>query len=338
MTRLFSAKLSHTKTNRQSNFELLRIVCMILIIAHHFAVHSVIESTTVINQAIIDAFATGGKIAVNCYVLISGYFLVSSNFKISKFFKLVFELIFYSLIIYAVFCICGYTEFSFFAFAGQILPIFSGRYWFISSYMVMYLLSPFINKLIKNCTHRELLILIGILLLCQIYMPFSGIKSFFGEVSWFITLYLIASYIKLYPNKIFNKNALLIPTFILTDLLILCLYVFFDATQWGMTDALCIVASLSLFCIFKNVNLKNIKFINLISATTLGMYLIHDNTFVRPILWNNWLKVPDHAGLNSFPLFAVLSVAVVFTACFVIDLLRIGIDKLLTKLIHKRHN
>ena len=336
MTTFVNYKFAEAKANRQSNFELLRILCMILIIAHHFSVHSAVpNSIPLFNYGIIKAFATGGKIAVNCYVLISGYFLVNSGFKISKFFKLIFEVFFYSLIIYIVFCICGYTKFNAYTLISQILPIFSGQYWFMSVYVVMYVLSPFINKLIKNCTQKELLILISILLICQITLPLSGIRGQLGQIPWFLTLYLIAGYIRLYPNTIFSKNAILIPTFILTDVAIICLYVFFNIIQWDLTDALCIIASISLFCIFKNIRLRNVKFINLISATTLGMYLIHDNVFRRPVLWNSWLNVPSHATLQTLPLFALVSVAVVFIGCLLIDLLRIGIDTLINNLLKK---
>ena len=38
MTTFVNYKFAEAKTNRQSNFELLRILCMILIIAHHYSV------------------------------------------------------------------------------------------------------------------------------------------------------------------------------------------------------------------------------------------------------------------------------------------------------------
>lgn len=95
----------HTKINtRQSNFELLRIVCMILIIAHHFSVHSIIpENISRLNRFIFDVFAIGGKVAVNVFVLISGYFMVKSKFKLQKLLMLIFQTFFYSIVIYIAF-------------------------------------------------------------------------------------------------------------------------------------------------------------------------------------------------------------------------------------------
>ena len=96
-----------SKVNRKSNFELLRIIAMILIIAHHFSLHGgfrVVQSKPLINRIWILWLQLGGKIGVNIFVLISGYFLVSSPaFKLKKVLKLWLQLFFYSIVIYAVF-------------------------------------------------------------------------------------------------------------------------------------------------------------------------------------------------------------------------------------------
>ena len=62
---------------RKSNFELLRIIAMIMIVFHHFAIFS--ESKFDINLITLNRLwnqfiRMGGKIGVNIFVLISGYF------------------------------------------------------------------------------------------------------------------------------------------------------------------------------------------------------------------------------------------------------------------------
>lgn len=70
---------------RNSSFELLRIVSMILIIAHHYSVHGGwvydynILST---NKLFIDLLSIGGKLGVNCFVVITGFFLVVLNLNL----------------------------------------------------------------------------------------------------------------------------------------------------------------------------------------------------------------------------------------------------------------
>lgn len=69
---------------RNSNLELLRIVSMILIIMHHYAVHGgfdLLNTELDLNRIWIQILSIGGKIGVNCFVLITGYFMINSKFK-----------------------------------------------------------------------------------------------------------------------------------------------------------------------------------------------------------------------------------------------------------------
>jgi len=71
---------------------LLRIIAILLINTHHFAVHCGMEFDTkkvTFNRLWIQFITIfGGKISVNIYILISGYFLIySKKVKIKKIFK-----------------------------------------------------------------------------------------------------------------------------------------------------------------------------------------------------------------------------------------------------------
>ena len=71
-----------TNVVRQSNFELLRIISIVIIIAHHIAFHGGFEYPTEvvsINKLWIQFLLLGGKIGVDLFILISGYFLISST-------------------------------------------------------------------------------------------------------------------------------------------------------------------------------------------------------------------------------------------------------------------
>ena len=94
--------------NRNSAVELLRIVAMIIIIFHHFAVHGVFTWN---NELTIPHFwynfiSSGGKIGINIFILISGYYLIKDNEPkhfIKKLIKLWSQIIFYSVIFYLIF-------------------------------------------------------------------------------------------------------------------------------------------------------------------------------------------------------------------------------------------
>ena len=87
---------------RQSNFELLRIVAMLMIVFHHFAYHGAFnyDSTSIsISYFWYSLIIMGGKIGVNIFILISAYFLIlSSGINFKKIFKIIGQVLFYSIL------------------------------------------------------------------------------------------------------------------------------------------------------------------------------------------------------------------------------------------------
>ena len=82
-------------TPREGNIELLRIVCMLIILGHHLAWHGVaMQSPLRENRAIATFLFAGGMTGVNCFVMITGYFL--APFKSKRFFATILQTLFYS--------------------------------------------------------------------------------------------------------------------------------------------------------------------------------------------------------------------------------------------------
>ena len=70
---------------RSSNIELLRILAMLMIVAHHYVVNSglinSIENQTIheIRDYILLLIGWGGKTGINCFVFITGWFMCKSQ-------------------------------------------------------------------------------------------------------------------------------------------------------------------------------------------------------------------------------------------------------------------
>lgn len=333
MTKLKGHVLPQNK--RQSNFELLRILSMFLIVMHHIAVHGEYGEVTSVNYAVLRFFEIGGKIGVNLFVLISGYFMVNSEFKFKKLVYLAAEIIFYSLLYFIILLSCGKVTYSVDFLQATLFPLLSNSYWFASAYIITYCLSPYLNSVIKNTTKKQLIYLIVFLLILQCYVPFTFGPNFFSNVGWFLTLYLIAAYLKVYPVKITDSNKILLPSAILTYLAIALLNIFTDEDFWLINHAVCTLCSVAAFCSFKNFNIGQNKVINAVAKTTFGVYLIHDNIWIRHILWVELLKCPTHAQNNLFIIFAVVAVLLVFALCMLIDIIRELIFTLLSNLAAK---
>ncbi|MDE5766404.1 MAG: acyltransferase [Clostridia bacterium] len=313
-----------TKSLRQSNFEILRIISMLMIIGHHVAMHggySSVESV-VISDYIIRLFTIGGKLGVNIFVLISGYFLINSKFKIKKALTIFAQVFFYSVLISSIFLIFGKVQFSKDLLLSMLLPISLNVWWFVSIYFITYCLSPFLNILVKNCGQKLHLILIFFLLVVQCIVNNVLGVAHLSNVAWFITLYLISAYIKIYPHKLFNSNKIAVPVSLGTLVIIAVFNVFLKVNLWEMVNFVCLVCSVAIFCSFKNFTIPNSKIINAIAKTTFGIYLIHDHPLVRSFLWVELLKCPYHYQLNTFICFVIVAIIAVFIACMIIDFIR----------------
>lgn len=71
--------------HRASNIELLRIVCMIAVVACHWAAHGAWENNFIgINGQLVSILPRGGTLAINVFVIISGYFGINSVRSIKK--------------------------------------------------------------------------------------------------------------------------------------------------------------------------------------------------------------------------------------------------------------
>ena len=106
--------LENKEHKRQLNFEFLRIISMILILLHHYAYHGGLVDIDQIgaNKIVGLLINMGGKLGNIIFILISGYFMVDKEFKIKKLLKIIFETIFYSVVILLILLITNNINFS----------------------------------------------------------------------------------------------------------------------------------------------------------------------------------------------------------------------------------
>ena len=203
------------KKERSSNLELFRIITMLLIVAHHYVVNSGLMSEGGVVYAnlwsakslLLLLFGAWGKTGINCFVLITGYFMCKSQITAKKFVKLFFELEFYKIVIYFVFLLAGYSTFSLKGFLKAVLPFTSIGQNFAGCYLVFFLLIPFLNILIKNMTEKQHIRVLTLLTFIFIVLgTVLGTNIQMNYVTWFVVLYLISSYVRMYPRKIFDNT------------------------------------------------------------------------------------------------------------------------------------
>jgi len=333
------------KSYRESNIELLRIVLILMIITHHVIVHGLgllkigdvsyqVERPSIYYQLFINSFVV---ISVNTFVFISGYFGI--KFKLKTIASLVFQALFYSLFIYLIFVCFDHSLFGIKSLVKSFLPISSEMWWFLSIYIGLVFVSPFLNKGVEYIEHNQLVIILAGLLFFDCFSGFAFNTISGGHsVFHFMTLYLLARYINKYIPNI--KRALLILsvfTLVLfgSELIILHynqlskIIMFFS-----YNNPLIVISSVMLFFIFKNIKLQN-RLVNLVSTAIFGVYLIHDHEFVRKLIIKIISQLKIHYSGIEFIFFVIIVILSIFIIGTIIELSRkyvfdILLDKLAT--------
>ena len=327
---------------RNSSIELLRIISMFMIVFHHFAVHGGFEWN--VNELTIPHFwynfiMMGGKIGVDIFVLISGYFLINSKEKLFDFKRILKywgQVFFYSILLYVFLksFVSSGLEMKFLIKAC--FPITFGGWWFASTYFVMYLMHPFLNKLFNSLDKKAYQTLLVMTIACWSIIPTFTTKSYEGNsLLWFITLYAIAGYIRKFGlNKKYTTKYYFLFWLIFSILTYLSSVVFtIMGTKWeifaahstyfyGQEKLSILLTSLSLFMVFTSLKMRYYKWINIIASATFGVYLIHDNKVVRSFLWFNIFKNAQFQHSNFIIPYSIMVVVLVYVVCTVIDLLR----------------
>ena len=332
------------KKERDSNLELYRIITMLAIVAHHYVVNSGLTSAngalyqhpTSLRTLFLLIFGAFGKTGINCFLLITGYFMCKSQITCKKFVKLFAEVVFYDVLFNTIFWMTGYAPFTLDSFIKNILPFTSIAQNFTGCYLVFFLFIPFLNKLIHNLTQKQHLYLI---LICGFTYIFMGTIPIFkvtmNYVSWYIVLFFIASYIRLYPAKIFNNTKLWgLLSLISISLLILsvfyCMWAGIKTNNFkpysyaqDSNTFLAVSTAITTFLFFKNVKIRHNKVINLFASTTFGVLLIHAaGNNMRKWLWKDILNNVGMYSSKFMPLHAIGSVIGIFVICSLLDMLR----------------
>lgn len=322
------------KIERKSNFELLRIISMFMIIMVHTLGHGgAIEKTFLNNYNffIVNFLESFSIIGVNCYIIISGYFNIMSEFKVSKIFKIYLQTIFYSIVISIIFMGVGLTKINLKNLLFTFFPIMMQTWWFVSIFLVLYIFSYYINKLLKNLSFDEYTKLVIIMSFIFVVWPsipkFAPIDNQSGYSLYnFIFLYIIGAYIKLFfEDKHINK-LILINSFIILGMTLSIINIamsfsygyYFAKNSYNFI--IVVIMSVMFFLIFKQINIKN-KFVNKVASLTFGIYLIHDHPFVRDNLYK-WLNYNDYFNKSTFFIYTLFIVLIIYFFSSLIELFR----------------
>ncbi len=327
---------------RNSAIELLRIVAMLMIVAHHFVYYGVQQHYdvnivnnayycgTYLNKCIAQLLLPGGIVGVALFFVIAGYYGIQSD-KISLA-RVVFNTVFYAffgLMLYIVLYKGGGIK----SIVRGIFPLASSTYWFVSVYVMVLLMKSAINRFVNWLDIRKAIIFV-ILSIGYYAVVRAVIVPYLGVVIG-VNYYIVGALIKRYESeiKLINLNWMIVGLagwigYVVFSNIVNMRYV----SVFCNLFAICVMGFISTIGFFLYFLLEK-DFLNLpinkIAKSTLAVYLIHEHPMLREFLWEKIFHVASvQWQSNYFALYAILSIIGVFMFGILVDMIK---DKVIIK-------
>lgn len=228
-------------------------------------------------------------VGVNCFVLITGFFMINAKLKLSRIVKLIVQVEFYSILCTAVRYFVFRQPVEIEDMICTVFPLSRGVYWFVSSYIILLMLIPLVNRLIHSMTKKE--------------AALTNIVFSLGAYAGRILIEVVTdifSGIEISENMFYTYNS-----------------IFFFA------------ASVCLFLALGQTRIGHDKCSNMICAigsVSFGAYLWSDHTLIREPLWNT-VNILGRGGSNVVKVLmcTVFAVFAVFSIGCIIEYIRLKI-------------
>ncbi len=325
---------------RDSNIELLRIISMFLVLVSHACYTSLgAPSQEEIISNYGSSFIRGAcesfsEICVNVFVLISGWYGI--RVKAIRFLGLIFQVIFICIILYVLLLSIDFTETMNTSKWIDLLLFKCRTYWFIRSYIILYIFAPILNTFTDYCTKYQLKrFLVAFYVLQTVYGFYNSGGWFFSGYSplSFFGLYLLARYIKIYPNKYvkYNRRTDMVLYIILSLFTALCslsltyIYGKGGTLLYQYSSPLVILSSVYFFLYFTKLSIRS-NLINWISSSCFAAYIFH----CSPLLFRSYYTEVIHGWFvkeTTFYFFVNTTILIIcyFVMAILIDKVRIVI-------------
>lgn len=282
-----------------------------------------------------------GIVAVDVFVLISGWFSIKA--KTLSICSFIFQIAFLKCLSLVIMLFLGKIQFNKETIT-ELLMLNPGQGWFIKAYLLLYILSPVLNKFSENTQPK---IFSNVLIAYWVFLFLFGwitesttyINNGYSIVS-FIGLYLLGRYAKIYQPKWSDYSAKKYLSVYIISVAFFCSTIFIaglfklrhtDLIAWkfcSYISPLTVIGAMSLLLCFSKIKLPYNKWINICGKSCFSVYLLH-------AMWGYWFDVLKRidslfGGLNYIiVLFAFL--LAVYLGCILLDQLRLQVWKTIAK-------
>lgn len=300
---------NHTKKGRNSNIEIARIISMFLIVLGHFSWQTKwnFQGVSLIRKASIQYMWFGGKLGVDIFVLITAYFICRRTFvSYNSIKKLWLQVLYYSIVLSLVGALIFQIPFGIKDILRTLFPVATGAYWFVTAYVVMMLLSPFINMMLATLTkkqyHQLLITLFAIFCVASLTQA-ESIGFNLDEGATIIGLYPFGAYLRLYQDDLRKlSRRQLVAGIILPLFLLFASGIAIDfvsqiapgsfgmahsfARFFGSVSPLQLIPALSIIELCVVSKPRDSWIINKVASAVFGVYLLHCHPLLISFIWD----------------------------------------------------
>ena len=331
--------------NRNYGIDLLRMILMYMVVVLHILGHGgVLDAAVPMSEQYCAAFLLESLAycAVNGYGIITGYVYSGRTPRMASLVQLWLQAEVYSLGIAVCVWLLKPQYFTLGMLLNQSLPVYREAYWYLSSYVGLFLLIPFLNWYlqyvsVKQARYFVLLsfVLISVLPTALGGDPFNLQGGY--STAWLVYLYLLGACIRKFEWGKDVSKARGIWVFLLSAALTWFAKLAMDAltirifserrdylNPYSYTSPTVILAAVSLLLVFRNMKLppKLQTLVAALSPATFGVYLIHEQTYFKGyFIHDRFIMLADlHPGIMVA---SVLAIAIgVFVVCIAVDYVR----------------
>lgn len=348
------------KKERNSNIEALKILAILSIVTSHVVLSletksayissnayliSLSHATDNVQNLIASMMRYGGEFGNTIFFICSAWFLLEDNRHVNKkkIMYMLADVWVVSVLLLLVVFACTKGQLSGRLILQSFFPTTFENNWYITCYIIFYIIHPFLNFIIDSIQQKTLLRLNALAFTMYFIIAFScrvlsyllgaGTEFFSSRLVIWTVIYFMLAYIKLYADEICNRkkyNVWLIAfgfignssLIMITNILGMKFNIFAEALQiWIVPyNPFLLALGVGLLGLARSSAVEN-KVINYTAGLSLYIYIIHENLLLRliyrPLMWK---YIYERFGYEYILCWILILTAVVFAFALLVSI------------------
>ena len=334
---------------KQSNFELLKVVAMLMIVCHHLITQNAFNIDTQltglnISRVFLQLIGNHAFVGNNLFFMVSAWFLCTrtETFQLKKTVSRIWSLekvmLFYSIGIPVVISLITNNNWKQFLSIGAFFPISLGEWWYPTAYVIFLVFYPFYQQSLQVLGQKELRNLIIVMVALWTLPTIVPMRLLLGanNITCFFMLYAIIFYVKKFtPTWVLSKKMLMggviggyaiaFASIIVLDFLgmrsslineFACYYI---RGNWRILP---VVISVTMFLWITQFKMRYSRIINWMGGLTFAVYLIHMHPLVIDILFKKMFIIEPYIDSLKLIPYIIGVTFLIFFVCAMIDQIR----------------